>query len=163
VFAEAILPDADLLIHGYYTIATDRFTLWEDEMKKLLLAALSLVIAGSASVGAARADDGKEMMTNTAMLPVRTLAVGTAFVVGTPIAVFKRCAFRSINYTNTFADNIGGHDNLPPVLFASVMGVPFGMIAGGAEGVMLGGKNALTGVEKPFSKESFSMGDIDGD
>ena len=92
------------------------------------------------------------------------VAVGSGMAVGVPLAMAKRMAFRSINITNQFADQIGGHENLPPVMFASVLGVPFGLICGGAEGAYLGSKNAIAhGVEKPFSKESFSMGDIDAD
>jgi hypothetical protein len=102
------------------------------------------------------------MAKNTAMFPVKALAVGAGLVVGTPVAVVRQTAERSMGITGDFADKIGGKDSLPPVLFASVLGVPFGLLVGSAEGVYFGGKNAIQhGVEKPFSKESFSLGELE--
>lgn len=130
-------------------------------MKKSAISILTLVtLAIGSSLPALADDDYKGMAKNTAMFPVRTLALGSGVVVGTPIAVTRRVSNRCIGYTQTFADQIGGKEHLPPVLFASVLGVPFGLLAGSAEGVYFGGKNAISNcVEHPFSKESFSLGD----
>lgn len=123
--------------------------------------AAALLIAASASLPA-RADDTNEMLKNTAMFPVTAVAIGSAMVVGTPIAVTRQVSVRIREYTATFADNIGGKEHFPPNLFASVLSVPFGAIVGTAEGVYYGPKNAIQhGVEKPFSVASFSLADMD--
>lgn len=108
------------------------------------------------------ADEPSAMLKNTAMLPVRTLGLGAGLVLGTPVAVVRQTAERSIGFTGTFADKIGGKDSLPPVLFASVLGVPFGVLCGSSEGLYFGGKNAIVhGTQHPFSKESFSLGELE--
>ncbi len=129
-------------------------------MKKSTLSALAAAAVTIGSVLPACADEPKDMLKNTAMFPVKALAISTGMVVGTPVAVTRRVSNRCIEYTQTFADKIGGKDSLPPVLFASVLGVPFGVIAGSAEGIYFGGKNSIVhGSDKPFSKESFSLGE----
>jgi len=129
-------------------------------VKKSALSILSLVAIAALSTLPASADnDYGTIAKNTAMFPVRTLALGSGLVVGTPVAVVRRVSSRCIEYTGNMADKIGGKGNLPPVLFASVLGVPFGVVAGSAEGVYYGGKNAINNcVEHPFSKDSFSLG-----
>lgn len=110
----------------------------------------------------ARADSVNDMAKNSAMFPVKILAVSSAAVVGTPVAVTRQVAVRIREFTGTFADNIGGKEDFPPNLFASFLSVPFGTIVGAAEGLYYGPKNAVVhGVEKPFSQASFSLGDID--
>jgi len=127
---------------------------------KSTFSALAAAAFTIGSVLPASADEPMGMLKNTAMFPVRALGVGAGMVVGTPVAVTRRVSNRCIGYTGTFADKIGGKDSLPPVLFASVLGVPFGMIAGSAEGVYFGGKNGIVhGAQKPFSIESFSLGE----
>ena len=129
-------------------------------MKKPTISLLALVTSVAAFAAPAFADtDYSGMAKNTAMFPVRALALSSGLVVGTPIAVVRRVSVRCIEYTGNMADKIGGKNNLPPVLFASVLGVPFGLASGSAEGVFYGGKNAISNcVEHPFSKESFSLG-----
>lgn len=129
-------------------------------MKKTAISILALVtLASVSSLPASAENDFGGMAKSTAMFPVRTVALGAGLVVGTPVAVVRRVSNRCIEYTSNFADKIGGKDNLPPVLFASMMGVPFGIISGSAEGVYFGGKNAISNcVEHPFSKDSFSLG-----
>lgn len=129
-------------------------------MKHRAISILALLTSVAACAGPALAEtDFNGMAKNTAMFPVRTLALGSGLVVGCPVAVVRRVSNRCIEYTGNMADKIGGKNNLPPVLFASVLGVPFGVVAGSAEGVYYGGKNAISNcIEHPFSKESFSLG-----
>ncbi len=129
-------------------------------MKKSAISVLSLVaLTASVCLPAFADQDYTTMAKNTAMFPVRTLALGTGVVVGTPIAVVRRVSNRCIEYTGNMADKIGGKKSLPPVLFASLLGVPIGIVSGSAEGIYYGGKNAITNcVEHPFSKDSFSLG-----
>lgn len=128
-------------------------------MKKSAFSFLALVALATSSLPAFADSDYGTIAKNTAMLPVRTLALGSGLAIGCPVAVLRRVSNRCIEYTGNMADKIGGKDNLPPVLFAGVLGVPFGLIAGSAEGVYYGGKNAINNcVEHPFSKDSFSLG-----
>lgn len=132
-------------------------------MKKSIISALALVavsVMTSLPAFAEHENNYSEMAKNTAMFPVRTLALGSGIVIGTPIAIVRRVSNRCIEYTGNMADKIGGKNSLPPVLFASVLGVPFGLIAGTAEGVYYGGKNAIDNcVEHPLSKDLISLGD----
>ena len=126
-------------------------------MKKLA-ATLAAIILSAGSVAPAFADDNKDMLKNTAMLPVRLAAVTAGMAVGIPVAIMRSASNHVIDYTNDMADKIGGHDSFPPVAMASVLSVPFGLIAGTADGVYYGGKNAISsGYEKPFSTASFSL------
>ena len=131
-------------------------------MKKAIFAAG--LMASVISTLPAQADSVGDMAKNSAMLPLKAVAVGSAAVVGTPIAVTRQVAVRIREFTGTFADNIGGKEDFPPNLFASFASVPFGTIVGVAEGLYYGPKNAVVhGVEKPFSQSSFSLGEIDSD
>jgi hypothetical protein len=127
-----------------------------------ILAAALMVAMGS--VMPVQAKDGDHdvatMAKATAWFPVQALGVGAAWVLGTPIAMTRRGAIRVHDFTTEAADKIGGHEHFPPVLFASIFGLPAGALVGSAEGVYYGGKNAIShGVEHPFSLDSFSLGE----
>jgi hypothetical protein len=119
-----------------------------------LLAALALTTCGPAY-----AEDAKEMAINAAWFPVKAVAVGSGMVIGIPVAITRRSSNRCIEFTQNFADKIGGKEHIPPMMIASVMGMPFGLIVGTGEGVYFGGRNAINhGVEeKPFSLSTFSL------
>lgn len=133
-------------------------------MKKSLSALLALALTATLSAPA-QAESAKDMAVNAAWFPVKAVVIGTGMVVGIPVAITRRASSRSIEYTQNFADNIGGKDHIPPMVIASVMGVPFGLLVGTGEGVYFGGKNAITSGsgEKPFSLETFSLqgGDLE--
>ncbi|HEY9677452.1 MAG TPA: hypothetical protein V6C76_05560 [Drouetiella sp.] len=129
-------------------------------MTKNLAIALSLAALTIASIPAAQAgDDGlRDAARQTVRLPLRAAGVATGFAVGVPVAVTRRASNRMIEYTNSFADKIGGHNSAPPVIFASVLGLPYGMVVGTAEGIYSGSTAAVQqGVDKPFSLESLSL------
>lgn len=129
-------------------------------LKALFAAGLLLSVVSTLPVRAS--DSVPDMAKNTALFPVKVLAVGTAAAVGTPIAVVRQVAVRIRDFTGTFADKIGGKDSFPPNLFASVLSIPFGTLVGSAEGLYYGPKNAVQhGVEKPFSQDSFSLGSME--
>lgn len=130
--------------------------------EKTVMAAVALCLATSSP---ALADGAGEMMKNSAMLPVRLVSVGSTAVVGTPIALTRQISVRIREFTKTFADKIGGHEDFPPNFFASFLSVPCGLVVGTGEGLLYGGKNAFgPGYEKPFSLQAFSLGDeIDPD
>lgn len=132
-------------------------------MKNLkAILAVALGVGVTTTLPAMASDSVNDMAKNTALFPVKVVAVGSAMAVGTPIAVTRQVAVRIREYTGTFADNIGGKEDFPPNLFASFLSVPFGTIVGTAEGLYYGPKNAVVhGVEKPFSVDSFSLGDME--
>jgi len=120
-------------------------------------AALLTVVALSAALPA-QADEAKSMVTNTLMFPVRAASVATGLVVGIPVAMLRRSSNRCIEFTDNFADKIGGHEHGPPMVFGAVLGMPFGLLVGTGEGVFYGGKNAFcNSVEKPFSLQTMSL------
>lgn len=132
----------------------------EGQMTKLQAIALSLAALTVAPMTAARADDDglRDAARQTVRLPLRAAGVATGLVVGVPMAVTRRASNRMLEYTNSFADKIGGHTSAPPVIFASLVGMPYGLLVGSAEGVYMGGTNAIQqGVDKPFSLQSLSL------
>lgn len=140
-------------------------------MKKVL----SIVAAGimlALATAPAQAEDAKKtsssggsgevgtMAKSTLWFPVQVVGAGTAWVVGTPIAMVRQSAVRIRSLNEAASDKIGGHEHFPPNLFASVYSVPVGTLIGCSEGVYLGAKNAIAhGTERPFSLSSFSLGD----
>jgi len=104
--------------------------------------------------------DGGDTAKEAAMFPVKAASMGTGMVIGVPVAITRRASNRCIEYTQSFADKIGGKENIPPMMFAMILGVPFGLLVGTGEGVYAGGKNAIEkSCEQPFSLDSMSLGD----
>ena len=121
-----------------------------------LLALLALTLNTSPAFAESEGTMAKQAL----MLPVRMVAMGSGMALGIPVAIVRRSGARSVGFTESFADNIGGKEHMIPMGMASLMGVPFGLMVGTAEGVYSGGRNSIShGWEKPFSLESFSMGE----
>lgn len=119
---------------------------------------LAITAALVATCSPALAESEGTMAKQAALLPVRLVSIGAGGFLGIPVAITRRSSNRCIEFTESFADKIGGKDHLVPMTFASLMGVPFGLIVGTGEGVYAGGRNAIaSGWEKPFSLESFSL------
>jgi hypothetical protein len=134
------------------------------DVKKVLSFVAAAIMVGIATAPVQAADKGgnevTDMAKSAAWFPVQVAGVTAAWVVGTPIAITRQAAVRIREYNSGAADKIGGHEHFPPNLFASVFAVPAGSLVGLGEGVYLGAKNAIGhGVEKPFSLDSFSLGD----
>jgi hypothetical protein len=124
------------------------------------IAAVLPAQAEDAKAKEGKSKDAKSMGHCALMAPVRAASMATGLVVGVPVAVLRRSSNRSLEYTNRFADNIGGKDSAPPVMFASILGIPRGILVGTGEGIYYGGKNAFcTSVDKPFGLASFSLAD----
>jgi hypothetical protein len=79
-------------------------------IKKIgLLALLALTLNTPAF-----AESEGTMAKQALMLPVRMAAIGSGMVVGIPVAIVRRTGSRSVEFTEKFADNIGGkraHDS----------------------------------------------------
>ncbi len=130
-------------------------------MKKTVLsflAALALTLPVVAPAPAQADEDLKDMTMNTVLFPIKAVGIGAGMVVGIPVAITRRASVRSMEFTDSFADNIGGHEHIPPRAMASLVGIPFGILVGAGEGVYYGGKNAIVnGSDKPFCLGSFSL------
>ena len=120
--------------------------------------ALLAVFASVCGANPAMADEAKSMAKAAVLLPVRAASVASGLAVGIPVAIVRRASNRCIEFSGSFADNIGGKEHIPPMMMGAVLGMPFGLIVGTGEGCYYGGKNAFSNcVEKPFSKASFSL------
>jgi hypothetical protein len=92
------------------------------------------------------------------MIPVRLVAFATGAVIGTPIAVVRKVADNTVTMSGEAS---GKSDN--PVLrgAAAIVISPFAVFKGGIEGLYCGTANSWkTSSEKPFSAESFSLGEM---
>lgn len=102
------------------------------------------------------ADDSAK---GVAMIPVRLVAFAAGAVVGTPIAVLRKTA----ENTSGMSGQLAGDDGNPMLRGAAGLVVlPFAVFKGGLEGLYYGTANSWkNSSEKPFSAESFSLGDMD--
>jgi len=132
-------------------------------VKKSAISILALVsIALGAAAPAFADNDYATMAKDTAMFPVRALALGSGVLFGTPIAILRCAATRTTGFTRSGAEAIGGKSSLPCLVLASPLTVPFGLLAGTAEGCYYGPKHAIENcLEHPFSKDSFSLGEME--
>lgn len=126
-------------------------------MKKQICAAFAMALVGSCLTALpARADDGG--LHGIMMIPVRLVAFGAGAVVGTPIAIVRKIAENDKDMANSAAG-----DDANPLLKGGAMLVtlPFAVFKGGLEGAYWGVSNSWTNSsEKPFSGESFSLGEM---
>ncbi len=122
-------------------------------MTKLCAAFLSgLAIS---SLLPAWADDG--VLSVVVGMPLKGASVATSMVVGVPVAIVRKSAQNTKEQTQKVAG-----DNANPFMtgFAAIVGLPIGMVSGAIDGSQSGFKNSLK-CDKAFSKEQFSMGDLD--
>ena len=132
-------------------------------MYKSLCSLLVALVMVSMSAAPSYAEDAKEMAMGYAMFPVKALVMGAGAVVGIPVAITRRASSRSIEFTQNFADQMGGHENIVPSAFGMILGLPFGMLVGTGEGVYYGGKNAVSTYEEPFTLKTFRLDhDLEG-
>lgn len=103
----------------------------------------------------AQADDSAK---GVAMIPVRLLAFATGAVIGTPIAVVRKTA----ENTSKMSGELAGDDGNPVLRGgAALVILPFAVFKGGLEGLYYGTANSwANSSEKPFSAESFSLGEM---
>lgn len=123
-------------------------------MKKFCLAVFitSALSLSSALPSAAEDSDGvgKKLIT----IPLRTAGCFWALMVGTPIAITRLSRQRYRVYMDDVADMEGSSNG------GVVYALPMGIGEGFASGLYYGPKNALANFDKPFSKESVSLGTL---
>ena len=121
------------------------------------LATLVLLTAATALTGVlpAQADDSVK---GAAMIPVRLAAFATGAAVGTPIAILRK----TCENTTTMSGDISDKSTNPALRITSALVIlPFACFKGGLEGAYYGVANSWSNSsEKPFSAESFSLGEM---
>ncbi len=103
------------------------------------------------------AADAHQVLTDTAMLPVRTAAVGASLLLGTPIAIMRCEANRVGQYADAVSSELTDKDGSAPLLLVSIPGQAMKLVGTFGEGLVKGGQNALGAWDKPFSEQSFSL------
>ena len=126
-------------------------------MRKVVVSTLAAILLSGAIQLPSHAIEMGDIGQKAIKFPMQmtSFVVGTIF--GTPIAVGRKV----MSNTKETCDNLGG-DSTWKKAAAGVVALPVGLFKGGLEGLYLGPKNALyESGEKPFSKECFSLGDLD--
>jgi hypothetical protein len=127
-------------------------------LKKL---ASSFILA-SALVGTLVAPSfaGDDTFKSIVVFPMRVVGTGVGMVVGVPLGAFKDSVKGSIKASNSVSGKVGNDDHHGMQFVGSVIGAPFGFVAGGAYGMFDGAVHgAKQGYEKPFSKDTFTFKD----
>lgn len=126
-------------------------------MSRNLAPLLAFCLALSGLLPACADDSAK----GVAMIPVRLVAFATGAVIGTPIAILRKTA----ENTSGMSGQLAGDDGNPALRGAAALVVlPFAVFKGGLEGAYYGTANSwANSSEKPFSKDSFSLGEMTGD
>lgn len=142
-------------------------------MKRLMLAALILLAtrvpadAQTATAAVvAKSEAGRERtiarehLAASALIPFKIAAVGTAAVIGTPIAIVRCETKRLDTYSNAVRTELDAPDGSLPLVVASVPGQSLRAIGTLGAGVLNGLFNATESWNRPFSRESFSLGNL---
>ena len=104
-----------------------------------------------------KAASGKDGF-SAAKLPTAAVSFTAGVLVGTPIAVVRKCMTEGVKATKELTGETSNPFILIPV---GLIGFPGGMMTGTLYGFYEGPKNAAANCfSDPFSKDSFSLGDI---
>ncbi|MBY0357193.1 MAG: hypothetical protein K2W82_04260 [Candidatus Obscuribacterales bacterium] len=90
-------------------------------------------------------------------LPTRVASFLTGVTFGVPVAIVRKTGDEIAEGTK---DLLGDTNNWFLMVPAGILTVPFGCVSGTAGGVLHGVKNAWVNSDEPFSKDSFSLGDM---
>jgi|GEM_PF-1568001 len=109
-----------------------------------------------------RSDESQDYLTETALLPLRAVAVTSAFAIGTPIALM-RCQTKQLGeYGTAVTDDINRNQMLvTPLMVASIPGQSMRMIGSIGKGLKNSSLNALSAWDEPFTSKSFSLDELD--
>ncbi|MCA9803907.1 MAG: hypothetical protein KC777_18180 [Cyanobacteria bacterium HKST-UBA02] len=126
-------------------------------MRRVLLSIASVAVLAAAAPAPAHADSG-DFLSSAVKFPVALLSFTAGTVIGTPIAVLRKTA----SNTKETAEQVSGDGGAVKTAAGYLVGLPVGIFKGTIEGLWLGPKNAaMNASESPFSKDGFSLGDLD--
>jgi len=123
-------------------------------LRKFSLALLITSSLCTATILPSAAEDSDTVGKKLAAIPLRTAGCFWALMVGTPIAITRLSAKRYHEHMDDVADLEGSSSG------GVVYALPMGFGEGLASGLYYGPKNAFANFDKPFSKESVSLGTI---
>ncbi|MBK8224221.1 MAG: hypothetical protein IPK73_24725 [Candidatus Obscuribacter sp.] len=140
-------------------------------MKRALTLLVAALCLGANAYPAQAGDYGKktastdssEFLRETAMLPVKVMAVGTALAIGTPIAVLRCEGNKLGQYTEALSDEATKSGGSAVLMLASLPGQTLNLLAGVGEGLVAGSTNAVEGWHDPFSDKSFSLDELNSE
>ncbi len=101
--------------------------------------------------------DSHGYLSRTAMLPVRTLGLGAALAIGTPIAIVRSEVASFGDYTRAVDTEMRAKDGSLGLILVSMPGEAMQIVEKAGTGLVNGGYNALQGWDRPFSEKSFSL------
>jgi hypothetical protein len=126
---------------------------------KLAAAASLCMVLGMLSPAFAAGDEPLDKVVDGSLIFTRVGGVGTALVVGPPVASVRESYKYYIDWTNTCADKVGGKDFGPSCALVSLVTLPTALVWGSVTGIYHGSKNAfMKGFTTPFHPDSFSLG-----
>jgi hypothetical protein len=121
----------------------------------LIGATVSPSFAANAKTSATSSDDTFQ---NIVFFPVRVVGSAVSFLVGIPEGAVKDGVKGAQLSTKWVAGKLGNEDGLYQQWAGAIVGAPFGIVGGASYGTFDGGwHGALTGYEKPFSKDAFTF------
>ena len=138
------------------------------KFKKSAVALAVALLVSSNGMPAMADDESLEKATEASLVVTRVGGMGLGIVLGTPIAIIKRSYRNYVDYTTRAADKVGepmgGSENGPVCLACSLVTLPAGLLVGSLEGIYYGSKNGMvSGFNKPFHSDSFSLGELEGE
>lgn len=124
-------------------------------MRRVMLSTIAAVLLTTVLPAPSYADG---MLSEVTKFPMTMTSFVAGTVLGTPIAVGRKV----MNNTKETCDNMAGDKGMAMKAACGVVALPVGLFTGSLEGMYLGPKNALyNSGESPFSKDCFSLGDLD--
>lgn len=125
-------------------------------MRKVLLSTMGALLLSGVIQAPSHADAG-EMAKALFKFPITVTSFAAGTAVGTPIAMGRK----SMADTKEYADKWGDGGMIKKT-GGTLVALPAGLVRGTVEGAVLGPKNAWkNSCEHPFSKDCFSLGDLD--
>ena len=129
--------------------------------KLAALLAMTIAFGFSAPMFAAESKgsgDHMETVVDGSLIVTRAGGVGSALVVGTPVAIVRDSYKDYTTWTSSLADQVGGHDFAPSCALVSLVTLPAALVWGAVTGTYHGVRNGLTeGFTEPFNPKSFNI------
>jgi hypothetical protein len=125
-------------------------------MNKIFVVSLSFMMFSALVLNPVFADSDIEKTVCKVPLSAASMATGT--VVGTPIGIIRKTGSQYVGCVKEFKKDSNTYK-----FWGALYSAPVAAVAGPIKGTICGAKNAIHySVAKPFSREAFSLGNIEG-
>jgi len=119
------------------------------------MVSLILVVFDSLAIKSAFADS--DALKTIGKSPLNAASIAAGIVAGTPIAIVRKTGRQYMGCVKEFKKDSNTYK-----FWGAVYSAPVAVTAGLIKGAIYGPKNALHySVDKPFSKDAFSLGDLE--